>query len=714
MDTDLEAFTRAVGRVLPALNIPPDALELGPGAVRRMRRNPPWVRSLRGVRQLLVHVGAAGPADRAAARALAALTAAARQECERLLVVWDEPDDEPRAAVYAVTPRHELGALLATSWTDPVSWAEPMIDASRPVGEVLEDALARVRQALEPGRGEVDALERALRLVDLALRSAGGEGQHPHGRPASAQERSQWYDRYESSVRDEWHRVRGSLASARFRAVPHTRAGILSGSRVFVSYARPDAAGLARPVVEALRAQGADVWFDQEEPLDEGWLDVGLAAVIEECDAYVLCASDEFFERAGYATQEVAWAVRAWRAGSPLRSLVVVARPDTILPSIAQRWPAVTLPAGGAPDLGPALAARIREPAPPGAADPPAAGPPRLPGPAAAADRAALRARIRHRERLYATPPEAVTRIAGTSERDAADAKLAAELRRVGAGLDWDGSLVGHADWPADPLVRGYRWMLGVHRAIAGVRWPLSGSLDDLDDIAGDVQLLATRPPPILSWPDAPCWAAEERRLLVRFHVGELRLLEALLGRGLWAGLIKVPGPVLADWHDELPARRRECVDALIAMRLSGELSWQLSPPTWEKLYGDWYDCLAHPGPVFAELPAEVRLATAQQYELLSALAAQVQWHAVRSGGPVEQQVVGSRPVPVTYCAGVSAQDAPPPAVPVDGRSVSLQLCPGSGGWLLRTEWHGFTCPDGVAVAAAPEALRQSMNPSSA
>jgi hypothetical protein len=72
------------------------------------------------------------------------------------------------------------------------------------------------------------------------------------------------------------------------------------------------------------------VWFDQEEPLEDGWLDIGLAATIANCQAFVLCASDEFFDRAEAGlTDAVAYfewsadpsadpgAVETWRSAIP-------------------------------------------------------------------------------------------------------------------------------------------------------------------------------------------------------------------------------------------------------------------------------------------------------------------------------------------------------------------------------------------------------------
>jgi hypothetical protein len=51
-----------------------------------------------------------------------------------------------------------------------------------------------------------------------------------------------------------------------------------------------------------------------------------------------MCASDEFVERAGYATQRVTWALER-KAGADDIRLAVVMRPGTVQPSVVADWP---------------------------------------------------------------------------------------------------------------------------------------------------------------------------------------------------------------------------------------------------------------------------------------------------------------------------------------------------------------------------------------
>jgi hypothetical protein len=125
-----------VRRILPAVNLRPESLTLDAGAVRRARRRPPWMRSLAGTQVLLVYTGTVGAgrpddaAPLACTRAVDALTDELRAECERLVVVWDDPDGMPHVVSCALTGDHRAGALLGSSWSDPRIWRDPMIDTS--------------------------------------------------------------------------------------------------------------------------------------------------------------------------------------------------------------------------------------------------------------------------------------------------------------------------------------------------------------------------------------------------------------------------------------------------------------------------------------------------------------------------------------------------------------------------------------------------------
>jgi hypothetical protein len=308
-------------------------------------------------------------------------------------------------------------------------------------------------------------------------------------------------------------------------------------------------------------------------------------------------------------------------------------------------------------------------------------------------------------------------RVAAGDERDARSRAIVDRVRRVGDGLGWDGHVTGLDGWPVDPVIRGYRWMLGTSRALAGVRWPLSDDLEVLDDASADIQLLVTRPLPMLEWPAAAGWGDEERRLLVRFHAGALRTLEELLERGLWGGLADTGSPVLDRWAVMARERRQESVDALLDLRLADALSWRGDPPLWEDLYRDWSRALTR-GPVLAGVPGPVRLPITGDLTALAALAAQVTWQASRSPGRVVQSFDGGLAAhPIRYTAGVArhGDGGCTSGVNPGGRRLDLGLVQNAAhGWTVRTSWSGFPAAAGSAEVPAPVPLSQSVSFASA
>ena len=319
---ETQDFDRVVRHVLPALNLDPEGFRAPRGFLDRARRRPrPSALALSGVDRQLVYVGTLESADPEVAASLALRLAvgslgAAAEACEQLLVAWTDADGRMCAAGFFLAGEEGVPVLLGSSWTPPDAWPEPMIDATASGDALIETALDRVAQAVTGRGASMDFhsdLERATRLVDLALQRRGGEGQIVAGLPAAAGDDAgweAWLGRYVRSVRDEWRRATGGAGDRFAHREASSIEGPLAGMHVFLSYARPDAARLAWPTRDALHAAGASVWFDQEESPDQGALDAGLANTIAGCDADVMCASDEFVERAGYATQEIAWALR--------------------------------------------------------------------------------------------------------------------------------------------------------------------------------------------------------------------------------------------------------------------------------------------------------------------------------------------------------------------------------------------------------------------
>ena len=710
-----------VRRVMPALNFRPESLPMNDDMVRRMRARQAGKLALDGVENLVVYVGVRHTRDAdvealsAAETALEGLSEAAREVCEHLVVVWDDLDGAPQAAAFSVATDGQVGDLLGVSWLQPGDWPDPMIDASITPEEAFEAALRSVGRAAESGPDPRFAqdLQRAVRSVDLALSVVDGEGQMTGELPTAEErsdERASWFARYEASVRDEWHRVHGRLAATRVRAVPARTPGPLSGTRAFVSYARPDSAALARPVVEALRSQGVDVWFDQEEELAPGLLDEGLVATIRGCDVYLLCASDEFFERAGYATQELAWAVEQVGADARLRGIVVVAAPGTVLPRITVDWPVVELrPHDDRAGLKEMLADAIGRMGTSGAARPSSRGSTAAVRvrPSPEVDAEDLLLLVRHRDRLSQVPTGDLAAMVASRGGDSRATRLSGLLRNIGHGLEWDGHLAGHETWPSDPLVRSYRWMLGCQRTIGSLPWPLSGRPEDPDYIERDVEVLATQLPPVEAWPDAVGWTDVERRLLLRFHLGILRVAQDALHRGIFGGMLDVGRTTIESWESQIRLRRQDGVDALVSMRLRGTLSWRGEPPLWEELFGFWLEVLTT-GPLVEALPADVWRVVADRSRTLAALAAQSTWLAIRSGEPARRCFTCDTPLGlVEFRSWVRGdEDA---AAGADRPRLAVGLLHDANDSTLRLSWSGLD-EDGIATTPAPARLAQAMS----
>jgi hypothetical protein len=599
-----------------------------------------------------------------------------------------------------------------------------MTDVTMLPSERIDAAMAGVRSLIAASPHPTDFAERlgrALDLLEVAIRSLGGEGQHlvkARGEIEVPRDWNAWLADLERSVRDEARRVVGGDRERPIGVAEPTAVGPLAGLRVFLSYARPDSTTLARPVNRALRKTGAQVWFDQEEPLEKTWLDEGLAAHIANCDAFVMCASDEYVERAGYATQELAWALARSEGGGRLRRFAVAARPKTVLPSIVHSWPMVIIDEAGPTALAGRLAAALAAEA--GAA--PALTTPQAPAPPPPlpreADLEAARYRWRHVRRFLEITPEDALAFAARRADDRRAAETKRRLMALGEGLDWDGTLAGIESWPADPLVRGCRWDLACLRALALLRWPLSGDLSRPEGIAPDLERILTRPSPILDWSTACGWADNERRLFLRRQAGLLRALEELLARGIYGGLIAehVDGPTIDAWTQAVAARRLEVVDALIGLRLAGTLSWQGDPPTWDALYRrlERYLTSLHDVRWEPPVPNEALMMLGANAEDIAAVAADVAWVVALRVKPARQRFVArnwTRPFDIDIWTALVPGEASG-AIPGEGAYLSFGLGPGpQGGFAVILGWCGLggAAAAGEAWASAPEALGQQL-----
>lgn len=681
-------LSAAVRRVAPVLDVHPESIDIPAGLIARARRRGgPALLALRGPHLMLVvyfdHF-AVDEAGRAGA-AFEALPPAVRAACHRLVVGWPAADGV-RVAAFPVDPSGPRPEPVATSWTSRHGWPAPTVDAALSGEAAITAALDDLRAAL--ATSSADASERAVASVGLALRAQGGEpidAVAPWALGAQAQQR--WLDRYAHAVRGEWRRATGAPGSpADVVRISPAATGPLRGWTVFVSYARRDAVTLALPVSDALAAAGATVWVDQAENPDPELLDAGLAEVMAGCDAYVACVSDEFFERAGYSTQELAWALEQ-SDGSRARALV--SKSETMVPRLVAGWPAVTYDGTPGVDLAGPIAGALLS----GDARREATLPPAEPAPPVLDDEldpAGLRGRARHVQRFLDIRQEQFEAIA-TGQPDDRRAAAARELLLdPGAGLDWSGHLHDIADWPADPLVRDMRWRLGVMRVVASVRWPLSGVLGEPADIADDVDRLLLHPHPALAWPSVPGWADDERRLAIRYQLSLFRLLGTLLERGLDAGLIHVDDRRREPWADAVRERRQECLDALVDLRLRRRLGWHADRPVWDGVYrrvlrilretrAGWNDAV--PGTVDALIRACA--------DDVAAAAAETFWVASRTGRTVTRPV----PVPRGRARGLlvwAGRDEPAPDV------VAVGLTPGpDGGADFLVSWPGAAGGDG-------------------
>jgi hypothetical protein len=726
----------AVRRVLPAVGLKPGKFSLERGFLARAsRRVEPTVLALNNMTRLLVLLSGdsdeLGPELAVAAKgeeALGALGETARTVCTHFIALWTSSvSDVAHAAAFMAPETSGLKPrLLGTSWTAPDSWPEPTVDPAGRGDDGLTRAIERLALLVDQKHDEVDfdvAFERQVALIDLELEYRGGHGQDVSSRPARHDIASIWLDwlkRYERSVRDEWFLITGARRPEPPSLVEPTADGPLSGVRVFLSYALPDETTLALPVNDALRRCGASVWFDRDHEPDAAWLNAGLADTIADCDAYVMCASDEFVERAGYATQEVAWALMHRQTGHRPIKLVVVAARSTVLPTIIAEWPLVELRSSAGQDLERRLSdALLAPPAPAPALHPPGEQDisVRL---EQQADLVAMRERVKHLRRFAELPVGAVTALISGRSDGAPMARVRDTLCHTGDGLGWSGTLEDLADWPEDSLVRDLRWRLASSRAVVATREPLSDDVSDRESVAHDVELLTCRQLPLSDWDAVPGWAANERRPALRHHAGLLRALDGLLARGLYGGITSVSSGTLAAWARNLSARRVECHDALVDLRLRGELSWGGEPPTWDELFRAWSGLMRSPPPQWRDAaPGQVLLALGAAADDIAAVAAQTGWSAAYEGISCMQQFtfgLAAKPTHATICTSVTGSTREEPTTGI-ARSVELRLEQDRDkDPEVTLSWTGFedTGQSGTIALPAPEDVRQAFSRSSA
>ena len=301
-------------------------------------------------------------------------------------------------------------------------------------------------------------------------------------------------------------------------------------------------------------------------------------------------------------------------------------------------------------------------------------------------------------------------------ENTARDRRVSLARRRlldVGEGLGWPGTLADMDSWPADALVQDVRWRLASDRALVGVGGALTDGPGDSPDVSADVERICMDPVPIVDWPATVGWGDNERRYALRHHAGRLRILHELLGQRLIDGLASVPPTLIDTWQEGLTVRRRECLDALVALRLEERLTWRGEPHTWDHLFRGWLEFVRRLDPSFA--PPGPRAALRAAAEDIAAVAAQTSWWASSYGTPASQSFAYSIPAPPTlFTLHSTPAGFSEPAADV-ARSVVLGLIAQPGRASVRLAWTGFGNGDtsGAAIAPADEALAQAIAPRS-
>ena len=101
----------------------------------------------------------------------------------------------------------------------------------------------------------------------------------------------------------------------------------MAGSRVFVSYARPDLES-ARRVHAELGANGLEPWMDKEDLLGGQDWESEIRRAIRDCDFILLLLSRASIERRGYYHKEIRLAVEEWEKTPPGQIRLIPTRLD--------------------------------------------------------------------------------------------------------------------------------------------------------------------------------------------------------------------------------------------------------------------------------------------------------------------------------------------------------------------------------------------------
>ncbi len=591
---------------------------------------------------------------------------------------WITADGAAAGASFELGPP-DRREIVARSWVPRHLWARPVPDPDRTPQDALNEAIALVRQvAGQQSSAQRSDVEGAIRFCGVCCQYAGGIAPAPaEALPRDRHVWEVWLADFIDAVEAE-----------RLRLFPHTDAndtseqrgsGILDGIRVFVSYAMPTNVQFARPLKRALQSQGAVVWFDQAERPRQDALAEGLRATIASQDVFLLCASRELFENAGYALQELAWVLtlhrdRSWTGAVCVAELddVAVPRAFESVPRVAlsqldvQRWPEAIV----------ALVLRARQAPTPVSTEIRAAADQRRP---------VLRELTLDELRMRATHVSEWWRLDETAtfhalQRDSRHATGSPEyqaLRDAIRRLTWNGSLATYDSWPADPAVRDARVRLGSLRTLFEICSIDVESEDSTRDLEADVAFLAERSLPLIVEPPVTGWDDEERRLAVRHHLGVLGAVENVVPRDL-AKLVT--------------ERRLDCVDSLLELRASQRVAWDKQRLVhWDGAYHALDAFVYRGADQWAPAPPDwVSLAVAGARSDVSAVFAEVAWRASRSGAPAER-VFDAKTIHGEIAFHVVAAPGEQPSVSIareSARTIGLAASIDHGGASLALEWH--------------------------
>jgi len=632
-------------------------------------------------------------------KALADISPQAQRDCHAAVVGWVAKNGETCGAALEVSVSGEP-TIVGASWQPRHLWHRPMPDPDTSPEEALNHAvelvISEVNRVLSSGKvRDRNGITGALSLCEKCFLLA--EGIPPATSRSLPQEPTEWpawLEDFRKAAEAECMRLFPNEDANNSELLDSkSSSGLLSGVRVFLSYAMPTNVEFARPVMRALQLQGAEVWFDQSARPNVIDLDQGLRAVIAAQDVFLFCASCELFENAGYALQELAWVLDLQGNDKWSGRICVVLLDDVLLPRAlnsadiidlsnteAKYWPKkivdlVTRDPASAPCAPKTISSRVTLRS--GVYD--------------EMSLQSLRLRFRHAMTWWNFDENSVTRsLAGNLGRGSSLSEFG-NLNRLISDLGWDGSLATYDTWPLDPAVRDVRVRLGCLRFLFLVT-SLDLVPDNVQKIRADMEFLAERLFPLSDEAAVSGWDDEERRFGIRHHLGILTRLAELLRRGLAVGLICNYASEQCDqWERSIADRRRDCGDRLLELRREERLHYKDRAIRWDRTCHA-FDRFLYEGTEQwkGPIPSWVQFGLGGARIDVSALFADVVWRASRSGAGARRLLLvpcGDGDVQMEITAVPSSGTAVPHAVE-RGRSFALEACLNSSGAAdIRLSW---------------------------